>query len=932
MLPLPPSLRLPTSLTPTPFSHPLTRLSLVLALVACAVLALLQGEAASGAGKGWATLGRIERAPDGGKKVGGPANLTSSASSSLASLAPSSSAPQSATAAAGQGARMRLSPSLSPSPFPSPSSSSLAGTTEPTVLLPPGATDTRPTAPPGPTVTLELGGLAAGSGAGAGPPQKGEGQETVALPVEVDDGDEGGELDSSQSFEDAGGLGELVAQLDDGESGGEDLVGADAPGDPRPLPFLRLHPRSPHASHPRARRRRSSLRHRPTSPRPSRTKRHVDAWGSIDGALGPDAEFEAEQAPAQEGDGERREFFEVDGVEDARPMLYLSRLRLASLALVALEVYLFLCTVWGLAGASVPVLVAVGGGRVAALGWGIAAPLSLAHFHRLFHATIEAPSSACAESGALIAGFWGREIKLGVAYAVVQGAVLVGSVAVGARLGKVLRWESFKLTGADRRAALSHARSQLFRLAVVSSAFWIMGYQAIWLHTLSSYPWPSAISALHPAVLTKPYRALLIFVTAAVVPLLVGGWVAERRKSRWGMAAFVALVGGMEAHAGWLLTRALYLETLHAFPFLTFLSATAVVVLAFLLVTVVDWIGDAASSSSSTSSSDSRTPSLVVAAADEVVLHIDSRPSERAHSRRNSARGSLASSSSSNSGSSASSSSRSTTTSRSDAFSAPTSTSSTLPSSSFPSTPTSTPARLTLHERRLLPHSSAGSSPSPGPLAVRTDFTGLLPSYSERKGVVAVQVPTRDERGRAGARAVEKVEVLSLPLPHNGGAEGVEEAEEEGELPVAGRASFASDSSRSSLQPAPIAVPPPAPVPPASRWSATTAAPSSRATSTATVRPPLVVAAPPAVGSRWSDTTATATTATGSPSVAGDGRRASLSSVLSGSAGGEEQKQKRTSRSSGGRGGHRRSDRGAGGKRTRARGELQSVSEAGEDE
>ncbi|GAA5896251.1 hypothetical protein JCM6882_008532 [Rhodosporidiobolus microsporus] len=320
-------------------------------------------------------------------------------------------------------------------------------------------------------------------------------------------------------------------------------------------------------------------------------KRHVDAWGDIDGALSPSSE------DGGEGDGGGdEELFEVEGVEDvegrglvvsrrcagviARPLLYLTRLRLTTLALVLLEVYLLALTLWGVRVASVPHLVAaVGVGRGAAVGWALFAPLSLSSHHTLFHQLVNAPSSACAASGALIAGFWGKEIRLHVAIAVVEAVVWVAGMGGGWLLAKTLRWETFRLVGADRAKLRSHNRSLAMRAVLLSTGVWVVGYQSIWLHTLRTYPWPPSLPSSTAFLFTRTYFALLVALTVLVPFVLLLGWLGEKRRCVWCLAGFEAVVGIVTGHAGWLLSRVVFVETLSAFSFLTFLSAMAVVVL-----------------------------------------------------------------------------------------------------------------------------------------------------------------------------------------------------------------------------------------------------------------------------------------------------------------------------------------------------------------
>ncbi|GAA5979822.1 hypothetical protein JCM11641_002704 [Rhodosporidiobolus odoratus] len=326
----------------------------------------------------------------------------------------------------------------------------------------------------------------------------------------------------------------------------------------------------------------------------SSRKRHVDDWGSIDDALSSGSSYsngEGNDTSTSEGTGQggADDFFQVLGVEDvdgrtlvvstqctgamARPLLFLHRLSLVSLLLILFELWLVGIAVLGVWNGSVPHLIAVTVLRLVLVGWAIASPVSLTHYHDLFHSLL---LSHCAESGEIIAGFWDVEFKIQVAIAVLQ-AVMLGVVGRGGwGVAKTLRWQTFRTVGADPSKTRSHNRSLAFKVGVLVAGGWVIGFQSLWLHTLLTYPWPTSLVSHHPMLHSTPYRIIFTVLTASFPFLLLFGWVAERKKS-WKMTAgFCVLVLGVEAHAAWVLSRGVYKETLHAFPFLTFLSAASV--------------------------------------------------------------------------------------------------------------------------------------------------------------------------------------------------------------------------------------------------------------------------------------------------------------------------------------------------------------------
>jgi hypothetical protein len=97
----------------------------------------------------------------------------------------------------------------------------------------------------------------------------------------------------------------------------------------------------------------------------------------------------------------------------------------------------------------------------------------------------------------LIAGFWGHEVDVAIAYVVLQCVVVVGEGVVGWWVIRVrfplspqkrmrlmrgpneqtMRWETFTLVGADRKKLRSNDRRLLLRFLMQLSGFWVVGYQ-----------------------------------------------------------------------------------------------------------------------------------------------------------------------------------------------------------------------------------------------------------------------------------------------------------------------------------------------------------------------------------------------------------------------------------------------------------------------
>ncbi|GAA6033382.1 hypothetical protein JCM8097_006723 [Rhodosporidiobolus ruineniae] len=567
------------------------------------------------------------------------------------------------------------------------------------------------------------------------------------------------------------------------------------------------------------------------SKRSKRSKRSTDPWGSIDGALGlpleeaaEDKEREADDAAEGEGEGEVERLFEVEGVKDvegrtlvvtekcagavSRPLLYLSRLTLSSVALLLLESYLLLLSLLALWLPSPSSFLAASLSRLAQLFWAIAAPRLIRRTHSLFHRTISLPTATCGRpSGALLSTRGWRRFLL---------------------LADNDLERSKELSGDDLRSVVR-------RSVLLFAAPWVVGFQAVLLYTLSTYPFlPSQRSS--DFLLSRTYFGLLLTLTVFFPILLVGIEGAARTKGigRKVVGLVLALMGsGVEGGmVVWLFTKELFRDLLRTFPFLLFLF-----ILAFISLTALLGVG---------------TWELWMVWREWKTGRGEVRGLPLAHPHP------------------------------------PIGAPSSLVPFRTPHTPYTPLSLRTLPlRRRSLSRAPSTASPAPTPvsapqaarrptlLRVRTDLDGVVPRFEERKNIVAVQASVRsssistapgvaDEEKRCEEQDEDKDkedDLVLLPVQP---------------IPIA---------LPSPLRPLPAARPPRSPAPEgmASRWSASASSPSHtrssafsllasnarRLTSTFprldTLSPlsdsrDLPDAPPPAhaagMGSRWSETTA----------------------------------------------------------------------------
>ncbi|KAI5481044.1 PRELI/MSF1 domain protein [Pseudohyphozyma bogoriensis] len=280
----------------------------------------------------------------------------------------------------------------------------------------------------------------------------------------------------------------------------------------------------------------------------------------------------AQTAPQRAAGGKverwSRDRFEMNAAEkttQAVPVIEIGRMSTMSTTFVFFEIWVLVLSLSGVLYESVPHVVAALVAHVLAFIYAAFQLHQTMSFHTEFHKSVV--GSACSGTG-LIPQFWDEVGKLEIAILVLE---TVGMLFMAA----VLRWSTFRKLGADPKVARTHALALVFEVFLQLSAFFIIAFQAIWLHELCDYPWTPQQRA--SGLLSDGYKIFLGILTGLIPAWLMSGYLGMHKKSRV-LIIFLAGDVCVLAHSLFLATQKTYMATQDSFRFLCFLGAVASIV------------------------------------------------------------------------------------------------------------------------------------------------------------------------------------------------------------------------------------------------------------------------------------------------------------------------------------------------------------------
>jgi len=271
----------------------------------------------------------------------------------------------------------------------------------------------------------------------------------------------------------------------------------------------------------------------------------------------------------------------------ARVLVYpdqeLKNMKRESIALIAVQFWLFSISFIAIVYGSIPHTLAVLCARVLATSWSAYAIWRTTNNHVLFFSLITQPDSPCHVE--LFPSYFKSRMGLEIADLVLNSTALFISAGLSVNMLRMYSAQVFKRVGPPDGVVRIYRVFLAVHVCLLLSVFFLVTAMGLWVDQLMN----SAIALISEH--TPVYQALFIATTCLLIPWISLGWFGIRREMKLLMTGFLVLA--FIFISGWsiMFYSLVYRWTFVQWPFLACITAESyIVMIASMILGVMSWL------------------------------------------------------------------------------------------------------------------------------------------------------------------------------------------------------------------------------------------------------------------------------------------------------------------------------------------------------